>query len=175
MRHKQDPLPRGVRWAVRILRLSGSLIVIPTLCGSVFFIPVVLMKADNPFLVDGLALVLGIPLLTGGSMRVAATCIERAHNPLFEGDDSRKEWLYWAGLSLNISSIVMAFATFGAFLGLILQISKSGSGSAVAIGSLIGHAAVGVAFHMAAKRLSRSASKDRDLPRKQDPSMRPES
>ena len=89
MRRKLDHLPRGVRWAVRILRLSGSLIIIPTLCGSVFFIPAVLMNADNPLLVDGLALLLGIPLLVGGTMRVFAGCIESSHNPLLENHDSR--------------------------------------------------------------------------------------
>jgi len=155
MRRKLDHLPRGVRWAVRILRLAGSLIVIPTLCGSVLFIPAVLVQAGNPLLVDGLALLLGIPLLVGGAMRVFAGCIENSHNPLIERFDSRKEWLQWTVISLNISAIVMAFATFGAFLGLIKLISKSGSASAIGIVMLAAHALVGIAFWFSGKQINK--------------------
>ncbi len=163
MRRKLDHLPRGVRWAVRILRLSGSLIIIPALCSSVFFIPAVLMNADNPLLVDGLALLLGIPILVGGAMRVFAGCIESSHNPLLENHDSKKEWLRWAVISLNISAIVMAFATFGAFLGLIKLVSKSGSGSGPATGSLVAHALVGALFVIAAKQINKRISRPRIL------------
>lgn len=122
MRRNQDYLPRGVRWAVRTLRLCGTVIILPMLCLLPILLlscVIILSKAGSPWAFDLLWIGYCLPLAVGGAMRVTATCIEISHDPRFLLTDSEMEWKKFAMACLCILAIGLCF-------GVIVSLIKLG-------------------------------------------------
>lgn len=113
MRRKLDCLPRGVRWAVRILRLAGTITVLPGL----FYFPFVLcmgamnFRSASPWTLDLVTMVSAVPIMIGSAMRVTATCMELTHNPSALDSDCPTEWKNLANACLHLLSVMFLFVT----------------------------------------------------------------
>jgi len=126
MRRKEDHLPRGVRWAVRLMRLFGSVIILPVLC----LIPIGLLPAvlssRSPFAIDVLWMVFCLPLGLGGAMRVMGTCIELSHDRSITDSDPGLEWKNFSVACLCILALGFGLAAVISMVQLIVALgSKS--------------------------------------------------
>jgi hypothetical protein len=118
-----DPLPAGVRWAVRILRFCGFVIILPTLC----LLPFILLPAcfyafseqGSTWVNDLLWIGYCLPLAMGGAMRVTATCIEISHDSRFILTDSGMEWK-------NFTTACLCILATGFCYGAVVSVVKLG-------------------------------------------------
>lgn len=105
MRRKEDLLPRGVRWAVRLLRFFGTVIILPVLCPIPFILPPALVKFGSSRALDMLWITFCLPIGLGGAMRVAATSIEMSHDPSIADSDPMNEWMNFAMTAVCVLAI----------------------------------------------------------------------
>jgi hypothetical protein len=112
MRRKLDHLPRGVRWAVRLLRIAGTVLTV----GLFLFIPffllfwgIMLSESGSPWIFDLLSIVAALPIAIGSAMRVTATCMEMGHDPSSFDSDYEVEWKKFVSACLNTLSVIFVF------------------------------------------------------------------
>lgn len=110
MRRKLDHLPRGVRWAVRLLRLAGTVFIMPVVVVFPFILAcgAMVIRSGSPWVFDSIAFVSAIPVAIGGAMRVMATCMELSHDPSSFDSDYETEWKRFASACLHILSLIFS-------------------------------------------------------------------
>ena len=143
MRRKLDHLPRGVRWAVRILRIAGTVLTMPV----VFIIPLMLLfagammiQSGSPWIFDLVAIISSLPIVIGAAMRVTATCMELGHDPSSYDSNCETEWKNFATAGLSLLSVTFVF---GGVVSLIqLLAAWRGKGPEIAL------PAVNLALHL---------------------------
>ncbi|OYV04007.1 MAG: hypothetical protein CFE26_19180 [Verrucomicrobiales bacterium VVV1] len=108
MRRKLDHLPRGVRWAVRLLRIAGTVIIMPIVVIFPFILAsaAMLISSGSPWVFDFIAFAAAIPIAIGGAIRVMATCIELGHDPSAFDSDYETEWKKFASACLHLLSLI---------------------------------------------------------------------
>lgn len=110
MRRKLDHLPRGVRWAVRILRIAGTVIIMPIVVIFPFILAfaAMIISSGSPWAFDFIAFVAAIPVAIGGAMRAMATCMELGHDPSAFDSDYETEWKKFASACLQLLSLIFS-------------------------------------------------------------------
>ena len=108
MRRKLDHLPRGVRWAVRILRIAGTVIIMPIVVIFPFILAFasMIISSGSPWAFDFIAFVTAIPVAIGGALRVMATCMELGHDPSAFDSDYETEWKKFASACLQLLALI---------------------------------------------------------------------
>ncbi len=118
MRRKLDHLPRGVRWAVWVLRVAGAVIIMPIVAIFPFILAsgAIMIKSGSPWAFDLMAIASAIPIAIGGAMRVTATCMELGHDPSAFDSDYETEWKKFATACLHLLSLIFSI---GAALSMV--------------------------------------------------------
>ena len=155
MRRKQDHLPRGVRWAVRLLRLFGSVIILPVLC----LIPIGLLPAvlasKSPFVTDVLWMVFCLPLGLGGGMRVMGTCIELSHDQSIIDSDPGLEWRNFAVACLCVLALGFGLGAIVALVQLVVALGNKSSDMGFHAVILVLHLGIVIGLYLGSRHLGK--------------------
>jgi hypothetical protein len=158
-----DPMPSGVRWAVRILRLTGWLMLVPA-CILVPFVLLICLSLGingqlNAWQIDGIGLLAGFPVILGKSVLIACECLDRAHSVGRACFNPAHEWKKLVDIASHGISVI-------AYVGLVICLAELVFGNLMnppVAGNwmtLAFHLALAVASYSAPSRLTRFLLKD---------------
>ncbi len=155
MRRKEDHLPRGVRWAVRLLRLFGSVIILLVLCLVAFGLLPGVVLSKSPLVTDLLWMVFCLPLALGGAMRVMGTCIELSHDQSITDSDPGLEWKNFAVSCLCILALGFGLGAIVALVQLVVALGSKSSDMGFHAVILMLHLGIVIGLYLGSRYLGR--------------------
>jgi hypothetical protein len=124
MKMSPDPLPAGVRWALRILRILGGLMVVPA-CMLALIVLISCLTLGfsgqlNVWQVDGFCLLAGFPVIVGYAVNVFAVCLEGAHSLECERFNPAHEWKKVLDVAFHGISLISCSGVIICLVALVL-------------------------------------------------------